>query len=405
MTNTDPVIVSADEPHPGTIPPPTTSTTEKKPNSKARKTTPQTPTNDTGEMNMTTTEPTPAELSRLALADAQVAVTVAQAEHEQRQTAAEDFRSRLTSGKTKGTDLDTLVTEWLHTTAAEEVAAQLVKGAENAVQRAERALINDDTSMADVLADVLRELYAGHLPVHVVTLAADVKPNDNGDPVLYVVQEKSATNNGGILSGSLALTYFRRKMHTVLDVQDIEAACRTHGYGMDFRMGYSTDHGTYFQDKASVSVERAWLPVPVLDREPDDVDFDRFATVVWNTLRNAVTPSHRGPRLYATGEESDGRAYAQPVSRTVVDRSSNGSERRVTLEVVSKVWRDVEGTGAPVALLREAVAGMVGTMTDDIGRIASVEDCQVATPDFREHFSDTKPFVVTAHFTLTYRID
>ncbi|GAA4727466.1 hypothetical protein GCM10023328_02110 [Modestobacter marinus] len=290
-------------------------------------------------------------------------MTKAKAEQEQRQTAAEDFRTCLTSGRASMTDVDALTAEWLSTTAAAEVAALLVQGCEAGVQRAERALINDDTAVADVLADVLRKLYAGRLPVQVVTLATDVKPNDNGDPVLFILQEKAGKNTGGILSGKLMIILFRPPppLFAELDGQMIESACREWGYAMEVGMWSSIDHGDYCQDPASVTVQRAWLPVPVLTREPEDADFRAFEGETRNTLRNAVTGQGRTPRLYESGEEMEGRAWAKSVSHKVLSKTQDKRVRRMVIEVVTNVWPDVQIASAPGMLLREAVAGKGGT--------------------------------------------
>jgi hypothetical protein len=243
------------EQHPGVVP----QTPRRSRNLKTQttKTTPAAATKTAStkkEEPMTTTTPTDAELSRLALAEAEATRTEALALADDRQTGAEELRTYLTSGQASLSELNTYVDQWSRALAAEQVAALLAEGAEASVKRATAALINDDTTVADLFADVVTGVYGGRLPVRVVTVPTDVKPNDNGDPVLFIVQKKAGTNRAGILSANLELTFYRPPLFAPLDGAKIEQACRERNYAVEVGMwstiDHDSDHGEYCEDPA-----------------------------------------------------------------------------------------------------------------------------------------------------------
>jgi hypothetical protein len=357
---------------------------------------------------MTTTTPTPAELSRLALAEAEATRTETLALTDERQAAAEELRTYLTSGQASLPDLDTYVDQWSRALAAEQVAALLADGAEASVKRATAELINDDTAAADLFADVLREdVFHGHLPIKVVTVATEVKPEDNGGPVLYIVQPKAAKNDAGILSTNLEVTFYRPPLFAPLDATAIEEACRERNYHVEVGLWSSIDRGAFHEDPARIKVSRIFPTVPVLSREGGDVEIEMYANAVRNDLRNAVTYYGQRAGVRLAGEAPEGRADAGMVSCGIVSRAlAESRDTRVTVETVHKVSPDALLVGQPVAeMLREAISMQVGKMADNIGRVVSIDHLDVQVPDLlRSRYAEAEPFTVTAHFGIMYRI-
>ncbi|MCZ2837090.1 hypothetical protein [Modestobacter sp. VKM Ac-2985] len=354
---------------------------------------------------MTTTIPTPAELSRLALAEAQSTHAEALTLHDQHQTAVEELRAFLTSGRASLSDFDSHQSRWRDIHAAQDVAALLVTGCENYVKRAERGLINDDTTVADLFADVLADVYGGELLVRVVTVKADVRPNDDGSPVLFIVQEKAGENRAGILSAKLFLTYYRGALHAPLNAEAIQEACRARNYSVQIDPWPSQKHGPHYEDPTAVNVTRAFMAVPTLDAEPTDGQVSRYANVVRNVLRNAVTFYGERDGVRLMYEPIEGAAESETVSYRVLTNSQGKGDRRMTVEVVCKVWPDKLLMGQPVAeMMKEAVRKQVGNMADDLGRVAAIDHLAVDVPDLGRRFGNADPFVVTAHLGLMYRI-
>jgi hypothetical protein len=395
------------EPHPGVVP-----QTARRSRSRKAQTTDTTPvvvaeamTSTKKEEPMTTTTPTAAELSRLALAEAEATRTEALALADERKTAAEDLRTFLTSGQASLSELDAYADQWSRAQAAEQMATLLAEGADASVKRATAGLINDDTTVADLFADVVTEVYGGRLPVRVVTVPTDVKPNDNGDPVLFILQQKAGTNSAGILSATLELTFYRPPLFAPLDGTKIEEACRERNYAVEVGMWSTIDHGERCEDPARVKVARIFPTVPTLAHAPGDGTVSGYVNVVRNSLRNAVT--HYGERegVRLMGEPVEGAATAETVSHRVVSQSQNKGDHRLTIEAVYKVRPDSMLLGAPIGgMLKEAVNKEVGTMAEGLGRIVAVDHLAVDVPDLSRRFGDGDPFVVTAHIGVMYRL-
>ncbi|WP_139177271.1 hypothetical protein [Geodermatophilus siccatus] len=288
------------------------------------------------------------------------------------------------------------------------MAALLVEGCAATVKRAERGLINDDTTAADLFATVLAEdVFGGHLPIKVVTVRTEVKPDANGGPVLYIVQPKAAKNDAGILSTNLELTFYRPPLFAPLDAHAIQEACRERNYSVDVGLWSSVDRGGFYEDPARVKVSRIFPTVPILSHEAGDVEVELYANAVRNHLRNAVTYYGEREGIRLAGEAPEGRANAETVSHRVVSRTNaKGGDVRVTVETVHTVRPDVLLMGQPVAeMMREAIRQQVGTMANNIGRVVSIDPVDVKVPGLpSSRYADTRPFEVTAHFGIMYRI-
>lgn len=360
------------------------------------------------EVPMTTT-PTAAELSRLALAEAKTTQADAVILRNDRQTAAEALRTYLTSGQASLADVDTYSEQFARTLAAEQVAALLVEGCEGNVKRAERALINDETAVADLIRDVLNDdIYRGQVPIKVVTVADDVvKPTDENDPVFYIVQKRASANDAGILSATLMLHYFRPPLYAAFDGDKLDEACRARNYVVNVGMWASNDDGDYVEDVAEVKVKRAFPTVPTLAHEAGETEGVLYANAVRNALRNAVSYYGQRAEVHLSGEPVEGRADATTTSHRIVShKKPRDGNNRLVIETVHAVRPDAMLVGQPVAeMMREAVRKQVGTMADHMGRVVSIDHLDVSIPEVpKSRYADPEPFTVTAHFGIMYRI-
>jgi hypothetical protein len=361
------------------------------------------------EVPMTTTNPTAAELSRLALAEAKTTHAEALALRGDRETAAEELRAFLASGQATPADLDAYVPQYRTTLDAVEVAALLAQGCEGNVKRADRALINDDTAVADLIRDVLNDdIYRGQVPIKVVTVPGDVvKPTGENDPVFYIVQKRASANDAGILSATLMLHYFRPPLYAAFDGDKLDEACRERNYVVNVGMWASNDDGNYVEDVAEVKVKRAFPTVPTLSREAGETEIVLYANAVRNALRNAMTYYGQRAEVHLSGEPVEGRANATMVSHRIVShKKARDGNSRLTIETVHAVRPDAMLVGQPIAeMMREAIRKQLGTMADNVGRVVSIDHLDVKTPDVpKSRYADPEPFTVTAHFGIMYRI-
>ncbi len=353
----------------------------------------------------TTSTPTAAELSRLALAQARDILTDAERAAESHQADAEELDLHLTSGQADAAGLDSYVTRWQYAQAAAAVTAKLVEGAQANVKRAEHALINDDVVVADLFAEVVSEVYGGRLPIRVVTVASQVKPNENGDPVLFIVQPRAGQNNAGILRANLELTFFRPPLFAELDGRKIEEACRERGYAVEVGMWSSIDHGAFYEDPARVRVARIYSSVPTLSQAPENGEVSLFVGAVRNRLRYAISYFGEREEVHLMYEPVEGRARVEVVSYSVISQIKHQGDNRLTVEAVYSVHPDSMLIGEPVAaMMEEAIRKEVGNMADGLGRVVSIDHIKVDVPDLARRFGDAEPFVVTAHFGILYRL-
>jgi hypothetical protein len=194
-------------------------------------------------------------------------------------------------------------------------------------------------------------------------------------------------------------------LHAPLNADAIQKACRARNYSVQIDPWPSQKYGTYFEDPTAVNVTRAFMAVPTLDAEPTDGQVSLYANVVRNVLRNAVTYSGERDGVRLSYEPVEGAAKSEGMSYKVLAHSRGKGDRRMTVEIVCKVWPDKMLMGQPVVeMMKEAVRKQVGNMADDLGRVAAIDHLSVDAPDLARRFADPDPFTVTAHFGITYRI-
>ena len=346
----------------------------------------------------TRTIPTAAELSRIALAEARVKLATWQELHEQAEAAAEELRSRLDGGD------DTPTAAELGSSADEvERTGRLLGAAERKVKRAERSLINDDTALAEVFADVLSEAFGGLVPVRIVTTRSEVKPSDAGEPVLYLTQDKPGQNTGGILSGELALTFYRSSLLAPLDPRRVEELCRARGYSVEAIPRSGGRIGDQYEDGALFRVHTAGPAVPVLAAAPDDSAVRYFAQGVTGALGQAVKVN-TGRMVYLNAAPTE-RMLSELVSHRVLatDTAADG-DVTLTVEVASRVLPSTTlATGYAHERLRAAITDRVGAVEPNLGRVVEAEPVTVETPDPKPHATG-QAWTVRARYVITHRV-
>lgn len=343
------------------------------------------------------TTPTAAELSRIALDEARSKLATWQELHEQAETAAAELLSRLAGGDETPTGLDLATAD-----AEAKRAAVLMQAGESLVKRAERALINDDTALAEVFADVLAEAFAGLVPVQIVTIPAEVKASPRGEPALFVLQDKPGSNNGGTLSGELVVTYYRNTLLAPLNAREVEELCRARGYAVEVRPRSSGRVGDHYEDSASFRVFSASPPVPVLAATPDAAAVRYFAQGANGALADAVrVPSDR-PKV--TGEPQTVESSSELTGyRVVSSEPGTNGEVRLTVETTSRVLPSPKlKTGYAHERLRRAITDRVGFAEVGTGRVVAAEPVSVEVPEPTPGIR--KAWTVKGRYVVAYRL-
>jgi hypothetical protein len=341
--------------------------------------------------------PTAAELARQALADARTKLAECEALHVEAQVAAEELRDRLASGDASVTavDLMTARTEQERTELLAQAAAQ-------AVARTERALVNDCTELGDLFAELLAELFSGLVPVKVVTTRRDVIASEAGEPMLFVVQEKPGSSNGGVLSGELTVTFHRPELFAPLNADRVQRRCEDHGFTVDvLDLGSAQGEGQH-RDSLRIKVRQAFSKMPTLAAAPNDEALHHFALGVADRLSASVRAVGRREFHYAADGpvvDNFGKLTACQIVRT---ESGPDGEERTTVEVSVNVMPSRRLEGDRAQRMRQALEHYTGTVEPRAGRVADVEVLTLGVPDFRP--GARNPWVVTARFGLAYRV-
>jgi hypothetical protein len=346
----------------------------------------------------TTTAPTAAELSRQALAEAESLLALRQEQQEQAHAAVGELTGRLSSGDdtVRGADLGTAHDEV-------ERVGYLLTAAEGQVMRARRALVNDDTTLAELFADVLAETFDGLVPVKVTGVPTEARPSDDGSAVAWIVQDKPTGKGGGVLSGVLDVVFHRPRLFAPLDAQELASRCRSRGYTVQtHQVGQvSTDEG--WRDSMRLTVERAFHSMPELSSAPTDDAVRDFARTVNGDLGQSVASNR--PTGISSDDVAGSRSWAELIgcSVTASTLAQDGSVQ-LTVETVSKV-KPGPGlvTGYANQRVRQTIAGQVQRMVDGVGRVMSAEPVSIDMPDPVAH-STGHPWTVTARFVLAYRL-
>jgi hypothetical protein len=345
----------------------------------------------------TTSTLSAAEESRRAVTAAQQTLATWREKNRQAAEAAEELLSRLAAGDDTPTAADLSLTEY-----EMKRTGLLVQAAEVAVKRAQRALINDDTELAELLRGVLAGIYGNGVPIFVTGVPADAKVDPAGQPVLYVIQPEPTITRGGVLSGLVEVVFYRPHLFSPLDAVRVDEACRALGFFVQtHQLGKSTE-GDLNRDALRLTVNRAFHPVPVLSAEPSDEAVHEFARTVNGDLLRAVTGVSTRPTI--TGEPVPGKASSDLLNSSIMSTApGDDGTVRVTVTTSHKV---VRSAGLPEHYanrrLRDAVAALDGQVVDGVGRVVVAEAVGIDMSDPGRPDAGRAPWTVTARFVLSY---
>ncbi len=355
-------------------------------------------TSNTRKTSKTDKTPTAAELSRQALAEAQAQLAARQEQHTHAVAAAEELVDRLAAGDDTPTAVD------LGNARDEaERAGLLVQAAETKVKHAERALINDDTALAELMVDVLAEVFDGRVPVTVAGMVRDAQPDPDGGPRVVIVQEKPTGKSGGIMTGVVDVIFYRPRLFAPLDARAIEHHCRAQGFAVQPHQLSQMRQNEMHRDALRVRVERAALPVPELSQSPTDAAVHEFGRDVSGDLMQAVTVAQQA--VAYMNEPATGQAFSELVSSRLV--SSLPGEDGAVHVTVEAAWKVKPGGKLPDHYanerIRQVIAQQVGYVAEGVGRVVETKAVSIDMPDMARA-GRGKPWKVTARSVLVHRL-
>ena len=347
----------------------------------------------------TTTEPTAAELSCMAVTEARERLAIRQEEDRQAAEAAEEMVARLAGGDDTPTAADLSLAEF-----SAKRAGLLAKAAEAKVKQAERVLINDDTDLAELFRPLMDTVYGGRVPIVVTGVPTDAKAGADGDPVLFIVQPKPTTTAGGILSGLVELVFIRPDLFAPLDVDKVEHACRAVGYTVQPHQLGQAPEGEMRRDGLRLTVTRASHPVPILSGMPSNDAVRDFARTVNGDLQRAVRTAIAPSAI--TGEQVARQASSALIGSPVV---SSAHEVDGTIRVTVQTTHDVTpGTGLRSdhahERLRQAIGRLEAQVADGVGRVVAAEAVSIKMPDPAHPDAARLAWKVTTRFALVFQL-
>lgn len=283
--------------------------------------------------------------------------------------------------------------------AAVSFAEDDLTHAETRLSQATRNLINDDTSLADVIAPVLAGLpsLAG-VEVVSVTETPDL-PDAVTAPVLYLVQRTAGKSDpiSGRVFGEVEVIYARPAWGQQLpDSDDLaDALNRAQVYSDGFGMG-SREVGGHWEDRARIGVRGAWPSgLPVITR-PNGAGW--FAQGLAGHMADHASRGRRGMPMVAS-DGGLGSTTALTVAVTgqgaVLSESSTERDGKRTTTVVADLafTSGTVGNAMIASDVRAFLPSIVGRCESGLGRIQSAE--LVSNPN--DDANPDKPLRIAAH--------
>ncbi|GAB2878533.1 hypothetical protein [Nocardioides pacificus] len=245
------------------------------------------------------------------------------------------------------------------------------------LKRAERNVLNDDTSIVAAVASAL----ADYSPLSGITIVPTTEtpsiPATIERPTLYLVQTAAPKHDTvtGRSSGLVEAYLHRPTWGISLDVDDLpDYLARTQVY-TDARSLGSAKRGEVMEDRASLSVRGIWQEVPVIDK-PNRADIfgqtlaGRVAQHLSRGRRGNVAQPHEGGVGSTTALAS--AVMAQGEGR-ITGTTMSGGKRHTTVEVTMALRSSVVGRSMIAEESTAYLMDRVGTCESGLGRVASVE--------------------------------
>lgn len=258
------------------------------------------------------------------------------------------------------------------------------------LRAAERNLVNDDTSLADVISPVLAAMPT-LVGVEVVsTTETPLTPGDISAPVLHLLQHKAAKPDpiSGRVSGEVEIIYFRPTWGKPLpDADDItDALNRAQVYSDAFSAG-TRKSGSHREDRARIGVRGAWpTGLPIISR-PNGANM--FAQTLAGRIATHTSQGRRGlPAQAREGGLGSTTALTQAVAgqgAVLSESSTEGNGKRTTTVTVDLAFRS--GTVGNSTIASEAgdyLRSLAGRCEEGLGRITSADLTEHPTEDSRD---------------------
>jgi hypothetical protein len=344
----------------------------------------------------TTTHAEKVAASKIELADARHGQAAATVNLENAREAVAEMRQGRRAGDRSATPED-LATAQARVTLAEDDLTY----AENRLAKAGRALLNDDISIADLVASALPNVKGFDAFDIIPTAETPTAPSTIGKPVLYLRQTAAPKHDAisGRSSGTVEATLYRPAWGRSLDVEDApEALAKAEVYADVNSLG-SVTLGEVVEDRARFTVNAAWQPVPVIS-EPNGGH--RFGSLLAGQVARHLSIGRRGQAL--TPRFDGGLGSTSALSAAVSGQGESkmtGSTvakgiRSTTVEVTLALASQTMGTGQMAKEFAEYLPTMVGSCAEGLGRI--IEASIVPTGGAERH-DDVLRMSVRATFT------
>ena len=249
------------------------------------------------------------------------------------------------------------------------------------VRRATRDLVNDDVSVAEVVAKALR-LIAPFNSFDVIATAEDpVMPETIGKPILYVVQTAASVPDtiSGMSGASLDLYLHRPAYAVPLDVDDLGDDLARHAIYGDMQSLGRREAGEVREDRARLAIRGLWLHLPVIGRPNGE---NMFASTLAGRVAQDLSIGRRGEIAsqrsgYSTGSTTAHRAavdgQGQATAVRVVSTDEHTRERRLTVDMAMVLRSSTVGNGELARGAGAYLDTLVGGCEAGLGRVVTAE--------------------------------
>lgn len=253
-----------------------------------------------------------------------------------------------------------------------------IEGAEARLRKAERNLVNDDTSLADAIASALRGVPNLH-GVEIVTTTETPKVSDTlAAPVLYLVQAKAAKPDtiSGRVAGEVEMVLARPAWARPLDgddLADVLNAAQVYSDVYSLGTGKVGDHD---EDRARIVVRGAWgKGLPTISRVNGQ---SVFSQTLAGRIAEHASKGRRGiPRQAREGGLGSTTALSRAVAGQgeVSSQSSTtkGKERTTTLVVEMAFSSQTVGHAVIAKDAGDLLRSLPGHCESGLGRCLSAD--------------------------------
>jgi hypothetical protein len=259
-------------------------------------------------------------------------------------------------------------------------ATALYEAAQRSAQVIEKSIVNVSTELAEIVKPWVEAALPG-VSVSATFIMPTGKPSLL--PVAYVVQSSpTKAKGGGVVEGSVAVTYIRSPLHREIDGNAVEHAASLAGCKIGAGGSSRTEDGQT-TDTLRVNVEYGHAPIPLITEPPTDATASRLAGGLASDLAGSTTTGRL--QMQQGGALSSDVVTVKPNGGTVVKSETDATgSRRTEVEVKLTYWK--HGTRQMSATmdtkLRSVVKGRVDTFTQGLGKCTSAEVASIVSPDY-----------------------